>query len=168
MSTAAVNLELNRFTEFKRRILEAEPDIDDRTLADTLEGATNLHETIAVLVRSSLDDADLIAGLKTRIAENRERLDRLNLRLEKKRSLALVAMEEAGLDKIMEPDFTLSLRPSPPSVVVTDETLIPEWFWVPQPAKLDKRALLETMKAGTAINGAALSNSRRSLQVRTK
>lgn len=168
MQTAHVNLELNRFTEFKRRILLAEPDIDDETLADTLEGATNLHEAITRLVRSALDDADLIAALKLRIDDQRERLDRLNGRLEKKREIALAAMEEAGLDKIMEPDFTLSLRPSPPSVVVTDEKLIPEWFWVPQPAKLDKRALLDTMKAGTAVNGAALSNSRRSLQVRTK
>lgn len=163
-----VSLELTRFSALRRRLLEAEPDIDDHTLHDTLEGATNLHETIAALVRSSLDDADLIAALKLRIAENRERLERLSGRLEKKRAVALAAMEEAGLDKVMEADFTLSLRPSPPSVVVTDEKLIPEWFWVPQPAKLDKRALLETMKAGTAVNGAALSNSRRSLQVRTK
>lgn len=168
MNAISVNQELNRFTEVKRRIMEAEPDIDDRTLYDTLEGATNLHEALAVLVRSSLDDADLIAALKLRIAENRERLDRLTARLDKKRALALVAMEEAGLDRIMEPDFTLSLRPSPPSVVVTDENLIPEWFWVPQPSKLDKRALLDTLKAGTAVNGAALSNSRRSLQVRTR
>ncbi|WP_425419053.1 siphovirus Gp157 family protein [Oricola indica] len=168
MQSVSVNLELNRFTEFKRRILEAEPDIDDETLADTLEGATNLHEALAALVRSAIDDADLVAALKTRIAESRERLDRLSGRMEKKRALALVAMEEAGLDKIMEPDFTLSLRTAPPSVVVTDESLIPEWFFVPQPPKLDKRALLDTLKAGTFVNGAALSNSRRSLSVRTK
>ena len=77
-------------------------------------------------------------------------------------------MEETGLEKLTEPDFTVSLRISPPGVVITSEADIPEWFWIPQDPKLDKRAILDAIKAGTAVSGAQLSNSKISLAVRTK
>ncbi|MEO4040788.1 siphovirus Gp157 family protein [Hoeflea sp. CAU 1731] len=160
--------ELTRFTALRRQIIESDPEIDETTLLDTLEGATDLNEAIAAVVRSALDDECLVTGIKARLSELKERLDRIQIRIEKKRQLALSTMEEAGIEKILEPDFTLSLRTAPPSVLVTDETIIPEWFWVPQPAKLDKRALLDTLKAGTAITGAELANTRRSLGVRKK
>ena len=149
--------------ELRRRLIESEPDLDETTLADTLEGITDLNEAIAEVVRSALLDAAYIAGLKQRIDEMRERLDRLELRHERKRAAVLDAMEAAGIAKITEPDFTVTLKASPPSVCITDETAIPEWFWIPQPAKLDKRALLETLKAGTGITGAELSNRQSTL-----
>jgi hypothetical protein len=154
--------------ELRRRLLESEPDLDEITLADTLEGATDLNEAIAEVVRSALLDASYIAGLKRRIDEMRARLDRLELRHERKRAAVLDAMEVAGIAKITEPDFTITLKASPLSVCITDETAIPEWFWIPQPAKLDKRALLETLKAGTGITGAQLANPQSTLSVRTK
>jgi hypothetical protein len=82
--------------------------------------------------------------------------------------VALAVMEKVGIEKILEPDFTVSLRVAPPGVVISSEEDIPEWFWIPQPAKLDRRRILDTLKAGTAVMGAALSNSRVCLSVRTK
>ncbi len=165
---SVLDFELTRFTALRRQIIEADPEIDETTLLDTLEGATNLHEAIGALVRSALEDECLVTGLKARLGELKERLDRIQVRIDNKRQLALSTMEEARIEKILEPDFTLSLRATPPSVLVTDETVISEWFWIPQPAKLDKRSLLDTLKAGTAITGAELSNARRSLSVRKK
>jgi len=60
------------------------------------------------------------------------------------------------------------LRRTPPRLTITDESQIPEWFWIPQPAKLDKKALLEAIKGGTTVCGAELENSKMSLSVRTK
>jgi hypothetical protein len=159
---------LSLHTELRRRLLESEPDLDETTLADTLEGATDLNEAIAEVVRSALLDASYIAGLKQRIDGMRERLDRLEARHDKKRALALEAMEAAGIAKITEPDFTVTLKASPPAVCITDETAIPEWFWIPQPARLDKRALLDALKAGTGITGAELANRQATLSIRTK
>ena len=88
--------------------------------------------------------------------------------VETKREVALAVMEETGIEKLCEPDFTVSLRISPPGVVITSEEDIPEWFWIPQDPKLDKRAILEAIKAGTAVAGAELSNTKVSLSVRTK
>src|SRR5215207_3052078 len=160
--------ESNRFSELRRRLLEADPEIDERTLFDTLEGATNIREAIASVIRSALDDERLAEALKTRLEEMRERLARITATADKKRQVALAAMEEADIDKILEPDFTVSVRAAPPGVIIVNEQDIPEGFWIPQPPKLDKRQILEALKAGTAVMGAELANTRITLAVRTK
>ena len=161
-------LEFARFTELRRRLIEADPDLDERTLSDTLEGATNLKEAIGCVVRSALDDEALVDGLKLRLENMKERLDRIEATAAKKRQVALAAMEEADIEKILEPDFTVSLRAAAPAIVITSEPDIPEPFWLPQPAKLDRRSILEALKSGTAVRGAELANTRIILSVRTK
>ena len=163
-----IEVEVNRFAELRRRLVEADPDIDERTLADTLEGATSLKEAIGRIIRSALEDEHLAEALKSRLEQMRERLARIEATAENKRQVALAAMEEADLEKILEPDFTVSLRAAPPGVVIVNAQDIPEWFWIPQSPKLDKRRILETLKAGTAVMGAELANSRITLAVRTK
>ena len=159
--------EYTRFAELRRRLVEADPEIDETTLLDTLEGATNLHEAIGEVVRAALDEEALADGLKRRLGRMNERLDRIASTSARKRQVALDVMEEAGIEKILEPDFTVSLRTAPPSVVVTDPELIPEFCWIPQPPKLDRKRVLEALKAGTAITGATLSNSKVCLAIRT-
>ena len=159
---------LTLHTELRRRLLNAEPDLDEQTLLDTLEGATDLNAAIGELVRSALLDGAYLSGLKARIEEMKARLERIEARADKKRALALEAMEAAGIARIVEPDLTVTLRASPPAVRVTDEQSIPEWFWIPQPARLDKRSLLEARKGGAHVSGAELANSQNSIAVRTR
>lgn len=168
MSATAVGSELARFTELRRRLIEADPDIDETTLLDTLEGATNLHEAIGEVVRVALEEEALADGLRGRLEEMKERLDRIETASAKKRQIALDVMEESGVEKVLQPDFTVSLRTAPPSVVVTNPDDIPEWFWIPQPSKLDRKRVLDALKAGTVILGATLSNCKICLSVRTK
>jgi hypothetical protein len=163
-----VSNEFSRFTELRRRLLEADPEIDDRTLSDTLEGATNLKEAIGCVVRSALDDEALANALKLRLETMRERLERIEATAAKKRQVAVAAMEEADIEKILEPDFTVSIRAAAPSVIITSEPDIPEEFWVPQPPKLDKRRILEVLKIGVAVIGAELANTKITLAIRTK
>ena len=166
--THALSNEFSRFTELRRRLIEADPEIDETTLLDTLEGATSLHEAIGEVMRAALEDEALADGLKGRLEEMRERLERIETASAKKRQVAQFVMEEAGIEKILAPDFTVSLRVAPQGVVITSEEDIPEWFWVPQAPKLDRKHILETLKAGTAVMGAELTNSRVCLSVRTK
>jgi hypothetical protein len=168
MNKFSVLTEIARFSELRRRLIEADAEIDETTLLDTLEGATNLHEAIGEVVRAALEDEALADGLKIRVAKMKERLERMESTSAKKRQVALDIMEEAGIEKLLEPDFTASLRTSPPSVVVTDPQLIPEFCWIPQPPKLDRKRMLDALKAGTAISGAELSNSKVCLSIRAK
>jgi hypothetical protein len=168
MHTHDVVLELARFTELRRRLLEIEPDLDEQTLFDTLEGSTDLREVIGCIVRSALDDEALLGGLKLRLDDMKDRMGRIAAAADRKRQLALTAMEEADIDKIVEPDFTITAKASPPAVVITNEPDIPESFWLPQPPKLDRRSILDALKSGQSVPGAELSNTRIILSVRTK
>ena len=93
---------------------------------------------------------------------------RLEERGAKKRQLALDAMNEVGLGKLQQPDFTASTRPGSPSLVVTAEDEIPSPYWIPQPPKIDRQSLLGELKRGAEIPGVQLNNPKAVLVVRTK
>jgi Siphovirus Gp157 len=165
---ASVTFEVPKYQLLRQRILSEYPNIDEETLADTLEGITDLHEMISAVIRSALVDEALHAGLRFRVDDMRERLSRLELRASKKRQLALVAMTETGLTKLEQPDFTASARTGTPALIVIAEDSIPEAYWLPQPAKLDRQAILGELKRGIEIPGAQMSNPKPVLTVRTK
>ncbi len=144
------------------------PDADEETLLDTLEGMTDLNEMIASVVRSRLDDLALHAALRARMSDMQERAGRLEQRACTKKEVVAAVMERAGLKKLTEPDFTLSLRSTNPPLVVTDEDEIPDDFWKPQPAKLDRQGLLSALKAGREVPGVVLGNGGVTISVRTK
>ena len=98
----------------------------------------------------------------------RQRLARLEERGAKKRQLALETMCEVGLKKLEQPDFTASARAGAPSLIIMSEEQVPEPYWVPQPPKLDRQALLADLKRGAEIPGAQLGNPQPTLAVRTK
>jgi len=164
----ALHTEIYRYQLVRDRLLESWPTLDAETLQDTLEGITDLHEMIAAVIRSALVDEALQVGLRTRIEDMRQRLTRLAERGLKKRQLALEAMNEAGLKKLEQPDFTASARlGAPPLVVITDQA-IPEVYWIPQPPRLDRQTLTSDLRRGDEVPGACLGNAVPILAVRTK
>ncbi len=160
--------EVQTYSSMKERLVASFPEADDDTVRDTLEGITDLHEMIAELVRSALVDQAMGEGLKARIADMKERQGRLQERVDKKKLLALEAMNEADIRKLTEPDFTASLRKGQPSLQIVSEAEIPEDFWSPQPLRLDRTALTVALKQGAAVPGAILAPPEFGLTVRTK
>jgi len=155
--------------EYLRQHLKAEfPDADEETLRDTLEGLSSLPEMLACALRSYLDDIALTAALGIRINDMQERISRFEQRAEKKRALITAVMERADLKKLAEPDFTVSVRATPSSLMVTDETEIPQDFWKPQPAKLDRQGLTAALRRGQSVPGAVLGNGQATISVRTR
>jgi hypothetical protein len=168
MHPSALQHDLHLYNYLRQKLLLAFPEADDETIRDTLEGITTLHELIAEIIRSALVDEALHGGLRLRLQDMKERLSRLEARSAKKRELAIDAMQEAGLKKFEQPDFTASTRAGPPSLVVLAEDQIPETYWVPQPSKLDRQAVIGDLKRGLEIGGVQLSNPKPVLNVRTK
>ena len=144
------------------------PDVDEETLADTVEGMTDLAEMLAAVVRSQLDDLALVSALRARAADMQQRLLRIEQRASKKKELLTSVMERAGLKRLTEPDFTVSLRQTQPPLILVDENEIPSEFWKPQPPKLDRQGLISALRLGRDISGATLGNGGLTISVRTK
>ena len=156
------------YRAIRDRIRAQDPQIDEQTLADTVEGLTDLHEIVAAIVRAALAEEALATGLKSRIAEMQERLDRLQDRACKRRQIAKDVMVELDLKKITAPDFTISIRPGMPSLLVLDEAAVPSIYWQPSAPRLNRQGLLSELKEGADIKGVALSNPEPVLSVRTR
>ena len=117
--------ELRNYASLRERLLAEIPDLDAETLADTLEGITDLREMLAELIRSALEDEALATGLSTRLNDMKARLERLETRAGRKRQLALRVMGEADIQKLTQSDFTASLKQGAPTLDVVDEAKVP-------------------------------------------
>ena len=135
------------------RIREEDPQIDEQTLADTVEGLTDLHEIVTAIIRSALADEALATGLKGRVAEMQDRLERLQDRASKRRQIAKDVMVELDLKKITAPDFTVSIRPGMPALLVLDEAAVPSIYWELRDPRLNRQSLLSDLKTAPTSKG---------------
>ena len=161
-----ITLERISYMELRNRLLEHCPDLDDQTLNDTLEGATNFTEAIAAVIRSAIEDEAFAKALKERIEAMKSRLSRLEARASAKRLTAVESMKSANMQKLNVADFTASVRIAPQSVQIINQDTIPNRFLVPQPPKPDKKAILQALVEGAIVPGALLAGSKFSLSVR--
>jgi hypothetical protein len=165
-----VNLEIATATyrAVRDRLKAEDPQIDEQTLAETVEGLTDLHEILTAIIRAALADEALATGLKGRVAEMEDRLTRLQDRATKRRQIAKDVMVELDLKKLTAPDFTASIRPGMPALVVIDEAAVPSIYWEPREPRLNRQGLVADLKQGAEITGVTLSNPEPVLSVRTK
>lgn len=134
-------------------------EIDDEdTYRDMVEAETGLFEAIDRAVQIMVDDKAALHGLDEMIGKLKSRRDRIEARMGNMRTALHAAMEQAGKRKIDHPAVTLSVRAVPAALTVIDEALIPSTYWRTSEPRLDKRAVLEALKAKTVIPGACLNN----------
>ncbi len=156
------------YRAIRNRIRSQDSQIDEQTLADTVEGLTDLHEILTAILRAALADEALALGLKGRIAEMEGRLERLQERAAKRRQIVKDTMVELDLKKLTAPDFTASLRPGMPALIVLNEAAVPSIYWEPREPRLKRQELAVDLKGGAEVAGATLSNPEPVLSVRTK
>ncbi len=159
MRADVLQRELTHHQYLRERLVADFPDADEECLRDTLEGLSNLPDMLAEVCRSMLDDQAIVSALRGRVGDMQERCGRIEARARKKRELVCSVMERADLKKLMEPDLTVSLRPSRAPLVVTDEEVIPGDYWKAQAPKLDRQGLIAALSAGRDIPGALLGNA---------
>lgn len=109
-----------------------------------------------------------IAGLKEeekRIATRRRTMENT---VERAKEAMKTAMLTAGEKKIPAGSFTVSVQSNPPSCVIDcDLAGIPSKYKIPQEPKIDKKALLEDLKAeDNILKGVAHIEQTESLRIR--
>jgi len=156
------------YRAIRDRIRAQDPQIDEQTLADTVEGLTDVHEILQAVIRAALSDEALILGLKCRISDMEGRLERLRDRAAKRRQIARDVMVELDLKKLNAPDFTATIREGMPSLVVLNEDAVPSIYWQPSEPRLKRQELAYELKQGAEVPGVTLSNPEPVLSVRVR
>lgn len=140
-------------------------DLDEQTIADTLEGLQGALEikatNVAMFARNLEATAEQIKQAEVAMAARRRAIENRAARI---KDYLKVNMERTGVTKIESNYFTLAIRDNPPAVVIDMEGAIPEAYMrqpPPPPAVPDKKGIAEAIKAGQHVPGAHLERSRR-------
>ena len=139
------------------RIRAEDPQIDEQTLADTVEGLTDVHEILPLssarrLLTKPWQPASSAASTICRDGSTGCRT------VLRSRRIARDVIVELDIKKITAPDFTVSIRPGMPSLLVLDEAAVPSTYWQPSAPRLNRQGLLSELKEGADVEGVALSN----------
>ena len=145
------------YAELLDRAEEMESDALVDTLESLQEAIEDKAENVAKLIKNLEADAKIIREEEQRLAERRRAIE---AKIERLKSYLQEQLETAGIEKVKRPTITVAIQANPPSVDVIDETAIPIDFLIPQPAKVDKKSILERLKNGEAIPGVTLKQTK--------
>lgn len=139
-------------------------DFDEQTISDTLEGLKGELEIKAKNV------AAFVENRKAEISAVKEASKKLadRARSEQKHLDSLVEylkfnMDQSGITEIRSPELILKIKKNPPKLVIDDESLIDDRFYIEVPAtrKLFNAAIKDEIKAGHAVDGAHIEQNTR-------
>jgi hypothetical protein len=129
----------------------------DETLENIQIGFKEKIEGCAVLIKNWEADCKILKEEEKRLAERRAGMESSIVRL---KDYMQINMDRMNMDKLVSPLFTIGVQNSPPSVLIKDEADIPKKFYVPQPDKIDRKAISEALKNGEELSFAELVTKR--------
>lgn len=143
----------------------ADMDLDDQTVADTLEGMSGELEVKAVSVAMMARNFEATAAaIKDAEAQMEKRRKAFEARAQWLRRYLLESMQHAGIKRIECPEFSLAVRDNPASVDVFEPALVPAAFMRqpdPPPPGPDKRAIKAALDTGSDVPGCRLTKTQR-------
>jgi Siphovirus Gp157 len=152
---------------------------DETGLIEALNAENiNVEGVLRKLVRGALDAKANAAAAKSRMDDLKARQARFEHQEEKYREAVLNVMQALGLKSFRDPEFSLSISPGKPKVIITDESkLSDDLVTVTVTRTPNKAAILKALLGGgdyaecefsEVVNGAELANASSVLTVRTK
>lgn len=139
---------------------------DEYAIQDAIEGETNFKEVASEAVERIATLNGFSKSIDDQITNLIKRRDRFENQAALIKTALSAAMTTAEIDRLELPNATLSVKALPAKAIIIDEALIPSKFWKPSDPKLDRKAVLDALKSGDSVSGAALSNGGTTLQIR--
>ena len=148
--------------------------IEDETVDDSVieDCFTNMKDDFSFKMENCCkyikNTEAVIAGLKEEIKRLQEKVKHLENSITRLKALMYKAQKASGEKKLSCGTFTTSIQNNPPSCVIDcDLAGIPSKYLIPQDPKVDKKAMLEDLKADDNIlKGVAHIEQGESLRIR--
>jgi hypothetical protein len=161
------HLDTDWLARLREQLLTLDPAMatDEALFHGTVDGQSDALDQMRAVIRSATE-AELFAdALQRHIKVLEQRRARFEARGDACRIAVRDAMEALGIKSLMAPDFTVSVTPGRPRVMVTDaDMLAPEFIRTKTEPNLS--AIAAALKAGDDVPGAVFSNTASVLTVR--
>jgi hypothetical protein len=143
------------YAQLMARLTDCESETEETEIIEALNDVdcaiTDKGEAYARILRNLKADSDAYAAEIKRLKARKETADNAAERMLQHLHFA---MEIAGATELRTSIGKFSIAKNPWSVVILDEADVPEEFLIPQPAKVDKTAILKHFKEnGEIIDG---------------
>ena len=151
-------------TEYTALLAEYEAAEDDERRGELLDMIDALQDDIgdkgeayARVLRNLTAQYDALKAEAKRLTDKADAVEAAQKRL---KAQLLSAMQRVGATKLQTSIGAWSVRTNPWSVDVVDANAVPAEYHVPQPDKIDKRAILAAFKAtGEIVDGVMMNQS---------
>ena len=136
-------------------------DLDDQTIADTLEGYSADFDNKVISISSFIRNLEVSAhAMKVAEVEMYNRRKAVENKVEHLQNYVLTNMKAIGKDKVECALFKVSVRNNPASVVVDESAVVPKEFVVTKVTEsVDKKALKTALEEGLVVEGVSLVRS---------
>lgn len=150
-----------------QRMIEGADDIPEEAIRDTLEGLVGTIEEklrgYGAVIKNLESDVEGMKHAEKSINDRRKVLEN---KIERLRGVVEMAMNAAEIEQVKAPDLLIGYRKCAPSAEVIDEEALPDYVFVPQDPKLDKRLLLQLLKDGEPVEGARLVTDKKHFYIK--
>lgn len=161
-----LKFQINDLENAIRNVKAAYPELteDEEFLLDVLEGETSLHDVVGKLVDGAREQKAMQDAVGDMIETLRGRQGAWKVREAATRNLILRLLQVAGVRKVTIPQATVSIAAARKTVVIIDETQLPEEAFVVE-KRVSKTKLKSLLEEGD-VTGAAFSNGGETLTIR--
>jgi len=138
------------------KIDEGIPEDVIRDTLESLEGdISDKVESMAKMIKSIEGEEKIFETEEKRLYDRRKTLENHRISI---RNYIGEQLIKTGIEKIKGQVFTVAMQDNPPSVAITGT--IPQNYYIPQPATVDRRKLIEDLKEGIKVENAELVKTR--------
>lgn len=150
-----------------RVLLQSFADADDDTREIIIDTETDLPTAMSAALNRLAEVETFSDALAARANEIRDRVKRFDDQATRIRAALTSAMSAVGMTQLEIAECTVSLRPTPPSVVITDDGQLPPEY-TRQRIEPDKARIKVALASGQAVPGAQLSNGGVTVAIRRR